>query len=85
MDALTEEFVDKIPEELSDVKDEMRTIGVQGVQGMIDGLYSQTGSPGRCSAAGGKSSNRSYADGGRYACPSKKQRISSASLWVRAL
>ena len=43
MDALTEEFVDKIPEELSDVKDEMRTIGVQGVQGMIDGLYSQTG------------------------------------------
>lgn len=43
MDALTEEFVDKIPEELSDVKDEMRDIGVQGVQGMIDGLYSQTG------------------------------------------
>ena len=43
MDALTEEFVDKIPEELSDVKDEMRTIGVQGVQGMIDGLYAQTG------------------------------------------
>lgn len=43
MDALTEEFVDKIPEELSDVKDEMRTIGVQGVQGMIDGLYSMTG------------------------------------------
>ena len=43
MDALTEEFVDKIPEELSDVKDEMRTIGVQGVQGMFDGLYSMTG------------------------------------------
>lgn len=43
MDALTEEFVDKIPEELSGVKDEMRDIGVQGVQGMIDGLYSQTG------------------------------------------
>lgn len=43
MDALTEEFVDKIPEELSDIKDEMRTIGVQGVQGMIDGLYSMTG------------------------------------------
>lgn len=43
MDALTEEFVDKIPEELSEVKDEMRSIGVMGVQGMIDGLYSQTG------------------------------------------
>lgn len=43
MDALRREFVDKIPEELGEVKDEMRTIGVQGIQGMIDGMYSQSG------------------------------------------
>src|SRR5699024_8754329 len=43
MDALGREFVDKIPEELGEVKDEMRTIGVQGIQGMIDGMYSQSG------------------------------------------
>ena len=30
MDALGKEFVDKIPQELGDVKDEMRSIGVQG-------------------------------------------------------
>ncbi len=43
MDALGREFVDKIPEELGEVKDEMRTIGVQGIQGMIDGMYSKSG------------------------------------------
>lgn len=43
MDALGKEFVDKIPEELGEVKDEMRTIGVQGIQGMIDGMYSKSG------------------------------------------
>lgn len=43
MDALEKEFVDKIPEELGEVKDEMRDIGVQGIQGMVDGMYSQSG------------------------------------------
>lgn len=43
MDALGKEFVDKIPEELGEVKDEMRDIGVQGIQGMVDGMYSQSG------------------------------------------
>ena len=43
MDALQTEFVDKIPEELSDVKDEMRTVGTQGIQGMIDGMYDKSG------------------------------------------
>lgn len=43
MDALGKEFVDKIPEELGEVKDEMRDIGVQGIQGMINGMYSQSG------------------------------------------
>lgn len=43
MDALGREFVDKIPEELGGVKDEMRTIGVNGIQGMIDGMYSRSG------------------------------------------
>ena len=43
MDALGREFVDKIPEELGEVKDEMRDIGVQGIQGMIDGMYSKSG------------------------------------------
>ena len=43
MDALQEEFVDKIPDELGEVKDEMRTIGVDGIQGMIDGMYSRSG------------------------------------------
>lgn len=42
MDALQEEFIDEIPQELSGVKDEMRTIGVNGIQGMIDGMYSKT-------------------------------------------
>lgn len=43
MDALQSEFVDKIPDELGEVKDEMRTIGVDGIQGMIDGMYSRSG------------------------------------------
>lgn len=43
MDALQEEFVDKIPSELGYVKDEMRDIGVDGIQGMIDGMYSRSG------------------------------------------
>ena len=43
MDALGKEFVDKIPEELGEVKDEMRDIGVHGIQGMIDGMYSKSG------------------------------------------
>lgn len=43
MDALQDEFVDKIPDELGHVKDEMRTIGVDGIQGMIDGMYSRSG------------------------------------------
>lgn len=44
MDAMTEEFIDKIPGELSDVKDEMRTIGVNSIQGMINGINSMSGS-----------------------------------------
>lgn len=43
MDAMTKEFVDKIPGELSDVKDEMRTIGVNSIQGMINGIKSMSG------------------------------------------
>lgn len=43
IEALGREFVDKIPEELGEVKDEMSDIGVQGVQGMISGMLSQTG------------------------------------------
>lgn len=43
MDAMKEEFVDKIPQELSGVKDEMRGIGINGIQGMIDGMYSKSG------------------------------------------
>lgn len=43
MDALEAEFVDKIPETLGGVKNEMRTIGVNGIQGMIDGMYSRSG------------------------------------------
>lgn len=43
MDAMTREFVDKIPGELSDVKDEMRTIGVNSIQGMINGIKSMSG------------------------------------------
>ena len=43
MDALQDEFVDKIPDELGHVKDEMRTIGVDGIQSMIDGMYSRSG------------------------------------------
>lgn len=43
LNAMTEEFVDKIPGELSDVKDEMRTIGVNSIQGMINGIKSMSG------------------------------------------
>lgn len=43
MDALTDEFVDKIPEELGYVKDEMRSIGVDSIQSMINGMYSKSG------------------------------------------
>lgn len=43
MDALKKEFVDKIPDELSGVKDEMRDIGINGIQGMIDGMRSKSG------------------------------------------
>lgn len=43
IDTLGREFVDKIPEELGEVKDEMRDIGVQGIKGMVDGMYSQSG------------------------------------------
>lgn len=43
MDAMTREFVDKIPGELSDVKEEMRTIGVNSIQGMINGIKSMSG------------------------------------------
>ena len=43
LNAMTEEFVDKIPGELSGIKDEMRTIGVNSIQGMINGIKSMSG------------------------------------------
>ena len=43
MTALTEEFTDKLPEELSDIKDDMRSVGVNSIQGMIDGIKSMSG------------------------------------------
>lgn len=43
MDAMTEEFTDKLPEELSDIKDDMRSVGVNSIQGMIDGIKSMSG------------------------------------------
>lgn len=43
MDALVNEFVDKIPGELSTIKDEMRSIGVNSIQGMINGMQSMSG------------------------------------------
>lgn len=43
MDALKKEFVDKIPEELGEVKEGMRSVGVDSIQGMIDGMYSKSG------------------------------------------
>jgi hypothetical protein len=43
MDAMTEEFVDKIPGELSGLKDDMRTIGVNSIQGLINGIQSMSG------------------------------------------
>lgn len=43
LDTLGREFVDKLPDELSDMRDQMAGIGVQSVQGMIEGMTSQTG------------------------------------------
>ena len=43
LNAMTEEFVDKIPGELSGIKDEMRTIGVNSIQGLINGIQSMSG------------------------------------------
>ena len=43
LDTLGREFVDKIPEELKGVRDEMADIGVQSVQGLMDGMLSQAG------------------------------------------
>lgn len=41
MDALSQEFVDKIPEELSGLKNEMRDLGVYSAQGLANGFTSQ--------------------------------------------
>ncbi len=41
MDSLQDEFVNKLPEELSHVKDEMRDIGIQSGQGLALGFRSQ--------------------------------------------
>lgn len=43
LDTLGREFVDKLPDELSDMRDQMAGIGVQSVQGIIDGMMSQSG------------------------------------------
>lgn len=43
LDAMTEEFVDRIPGELSGLKDDMRNIGVNSIQGLINGLKSMSG------------------------------------------
>lgn len=43
MEALQKEFVDKIPQELSDVKSEMQNIGANSIQGMIEGMYAKSG------------------------------------------
>lgn len=43
LDALAEEFVGKLPAEMSEIKDDMRTIGVDSIRGLINGMYSQTG------------------------------------------
>lgn len=43
LDALQVEFVDKIPQELSDVKAEMQNIGANSIQGMIEGMYAKSG------------------------------------------
>lgn len=43
LDAVHAEFAEKIPEELSDVKDEMHNIGANSVQGMVEGMYSKSG------------------------------------------
>ena len=43
MDAMTREFIDKIPGELSGLKDDMRTIGVNSIQGLINGIKSMSG------------------------------------------
>ena len=43
IDTLGREFVDKIPEELEGVREEMADIGVQSIQGLMDGMLSQAG------------------------------------------
>lgn len=43
LDAMTEDFVDRIPGELSGLKDDMRTIGVNSIQGLINGIQSMSG------------------------------------------
>ena len=43
LDTLGQEFVDKLPDELSDMRDQMAGIGVQSVQGIIEGMMSQSG------------------------------------------
>lgn len=43
LDTLGREFVDKLPDELSDMRDQMAGIGVQSVQGIIEGMMSQSG------------------------------------------
>lgn len=43
LDTLGQEFVDKLPDELSDIRDQMAGIGVQSVQGIIEGMMSQSG------------------------------------------
>lgn len=43
LDTLGQEFVDKMPDELSDIRDQMAGIGVQSVQGIIEGMMSQSG------------------------------------------
>lgn len=42
-DALRDEFVDKIPDELSGVKDQMQAIGENSIQGIVDGMTEKSG------------------------------------------
>lgn len=41
MDALSQEFVDKIPEELSGLRSEMQELGIYSAQGLANGFFSQ--------------------------------------------
>lgn len=43
IDALNDNFVEKIPDELGYMKDEMGNIGINSVQGLIDGMNSKSG------------------------------------------